>query len=396
MSLKKKWKVIILSVISFLLSLQLGFTTFIDSEFLSHLLKRHTSTPDNYVGYIFAFDSLLGLLIMLFFPKILRKSGARLVLLASSILLPIALFCMYLEPHVAIAIMLGLIITISSTLIFAVSDILLSSYVDDNHTGIARGLYFALMSLGFMISPAISGYVVSTHGLKFAYLLGASCVILLPLISYFPFRKFTDDSYEDVPFLPNKELRKKASDLMPVFWSHFSLQAFYAIMTIYAPLYFIEKIGLGRDEFGYILTIALSTFVILPTFLGYIADKILGEKEMITLGIVLMGLSLISIPILSRHPQSLFVWGIVLFVSRVGATLTESMTDVFFFKKIEHAHPALIAFYRRARPLALFIIPGICAALLSIRLFDISELFILAGILIISCTYFSSKLVDTK
>jgi hypothetical protein len=121
----------------------------------------------------------------------------------------------------------------------------------------------------------------------------------------------------------------------------------------------------------------------------------MGEKEMIITGMVLMGASLIAIPILADSKQTFMLWALILIVSRIGATATESMSDAFFFKRIEYAHPSLIAFYRRARPLSWLIVPTIGATLLSLRIVDISKLLMLSGIAIILTIFFTAKLRDT-
>lgn len=396
MNFRNKKQIIAISAIGFFLSLQLGFTLFIDSSYLSKILSRVINNPDNIVGYIFASAFLFSLVGMLKFPKLLRRFGVVKVLATAGILLPISLLILFFEPPVILAIIAYFIITVCDVFVLASNDILLPSYMDEENTGLIHGIYFAIISLGFMISPAIAGYLVEAKGLSYAYLAGVFCTFFISFITYFIFKKFKDGKYEDVPVLPNKKLRKSSSDLMPVFWSQFALQAFYAIMTVYAPIYFVEKIGIGHDNFGYILTIALSTFVIMPTFLGYFADKFIGEKEMIITGMLLMSGSLIAIPILARHPQSLIVWGTIIFISRIGATMTESMTDAFFFKKIEHAHPSLVSFYRRARPLAYLSTPAACAILLSTKIIDISQVFLFSGLFIIVMIFQTYKLIDTK
>ncbi len=388
--------IVIISVCGFLLSLQLGLTTFTDSIYLSSALSKYTANPDRSVGYIYALGAAFSLLVFIFAPKLLRKFGNTKITTILGILIPVSLVLIGLNPNILILLVSFLIMSLGASIVFTTDDIYISSYASENDTGFIRGIYFAIISLGFMFAPAIGGYIVTIHGLSYAYFAGAICTIPLSFLTWFTFKNYKDEKYEDVPILPTHKLKAASADLMPIFWSHFALQAFYAIMTIYVPIYFIESLGISYDKFGYILTIALATFVILPAPLGYLADKYFGEKEMITIGIFLMGLSLISIPILAKHPQSILVWGIVLLISRIGATMTESMSDVFFFKKIEHRHPSFVSFYRRTRPLAFLIIPTVSALLLSTRLIDISELLLISGILIMGAVVFPLKLIDTK
>lgn len=388
--------IIIVSISGFLLSFQLGFTTFIDSMYLSSSLSKYTDFPDRSVGYIYSIAAAITLLVFIFAPKLLRKFGNTKITTILSALLPISLLVLAIQPNIVFILISYLIVALSASIIFTTDDIYISSYAKEEDTGFIRGIYFAIISLGFMFSPALGGYIVEAYGLSYAYYAGALCTLPIPFLTWFTFKNYKDENYEDVPVLPTSKLKADSKDLMPIFWSHFALQSFYAVMTIYIPIYFVEFIGIGYDKFGYLLTIALATFVILPTPLGYIADKYFGEKEMIIIGVMLMGGALVAIPILAKHPQSLLVWGIVLLISRIGATMTESMTDVFFFKKIEHRHPSYVSFYRRTRPLAFLVVPALSAILLGTRLVDISELIMLIGFLIVLTVVFPFKLIDTK
>lgn len=391
-----KKPIIIISISGFLLSLQMGFTTFIDSMYISKSLSKYFDNADNFVGYFFALGAILLIIGLTLTPRLLRKFGNTKITILLSILLPISLLLVAYNPNIFILLFSFLLVSISSNMLYTTNSIFVSSFSKEANTGFIFGVYFAILSLGFMLSPAISGYVVESYGLSFSYLAAAICSIPISILTWFTFKNFKDKNYEDVPVLPTKELKKTSPDLMPVFWSHFVLQSFYAIMTIYVPIYFLTTIGLKYTDFGLLLTIALSTFVILPSFLGYLADKYIGEKEMIIMGLILMGLSLVLISVLSKNPQPLYVWGIILFISRIGATMVESMTDVFFIKKIEHQHPSFISFYRKSRPLAFLTVPAISALMLSVNLINISELILISGLLITISTFFPFKLIDTK
>lgn len=390
-----KKSLIVLSVIGLLVSLQVGFTTFIDSSYLARALMPITPEPDRFVGYIFAATAAIALAFFLVAPRLLRKYGNTKVSLFASITLPLGLLLIALPIPLPLTVLTYLLITLDTTILFAALDIYVSRYVSEAKMGFLHGIFFAMCSLGFMLSPALSGVIAEGYQMSYVYIAAALAALPIPFIIWASFRDFSDPGYEDVPLLPSKELHTAAPDLIPVFSAQFALQTFYVMMTIYIPLYFVEHIGFTYDKFGYIITIALAMFVILPTPFGWLADKFMGEKEMIITGISLMGVSLIAIPMLAEHQQTFWLWALVLIISRIGATATESMSDAFFFKRIEYAHPSLIAFYRRARPLAWLIVPTIGATLLSLRIVDISQLLMLSGIAILFTIFFTARLRDT-
>lgn len=390
-----KRSLIALSTIGLLVSLQVGFTTFIDSSYLAHALSKFTTEPDRLVGYIFAATAALALFYFLIAPKLLRKFGNTKVSILASSTLPLGLILIALPIPLPLTILTYLLVTLDTTILFASLDIYVSRYVSEAKMGFIHGIFFAMCSLGFMLSPALSGYIAAGYMMNYVYIAAAISALPIPFIIWSAFKDFTDPEYEDVPLLIGKELHDAAPDLLPVFSAQFALQTFYVMMTIYIPLYFVEHIGFTYDKFGYIITIALAMFVILPTPFGWLADRFIGEKEMIITGMVLMGASLIAIPLLAEQHQTFLLWAGILILSRIGATATESMSDAFFFKRIEYSHPSLIAFYRRARPLAWLIIPTIGATLLSLQIVDISQLLMISGVAIILTIALTVRLRDT-
>lgn len=390
-----KRSLIALSTIGLLVSLQIGFTTYIDSSYLSHALSKITAEPDRFVGYIFAATAAIALLYFLLAPRLLRKFGNTKVSIMASSTLPVGLLLIALPLPLPLTILTYLLITLDTTILFAALDVYVSRYVSEEKMGFVHGIFFAMCSLGFMLSPALSGYIAAGYALHYVYIAAALSALPIPFIIWKSFYDFSDPGYENVPLFIGKELHDAAPDLLPVFSAQFALQTFYVMMTVYIPLYFVEHIGFTYDKFGYIITIALAMFVILPTPFGWLADKFIGEKEMIITGMILMGASLIAIPILAEQHHTFLLWAIILIFSRIGATATESMSDAFFFKRIEYAHPSLIAFYRRARPLAWLIVPTIGATLLSLQIVDISHLLMYSGVAIIFTIVLTARLRDT-
>ncbi len=390
-----KRSLMILSITGFLTSLEVGFTTYIDSSYLSRALSQYTSTPDRLVGYIFAATAALALLYFIVAPKILRRFGNTNVTLFAASTLPVALFAISMPLHIIPKILTYLLMTLDTTMIYAGLDIYISRYVSEEKMGVLHGVFFAILSLGFMLSPALSGYIASGYALHYVYIAAALSALPIPFFIRYAFKSFKDPHYDDVPLVISKRLHELTPDLFPVFSAQFALQTFYVMMTIYVPLYFVEHIGFTYDRFGYIITMALAMFVILPTPYGWLADKFIGEKEMIITGMVVMGATLIAIPFFAETQQTFFFWALLLIISRIGATATESMADAFFFKRIEYAHPSLIAFYRRARPLAWLIVPTIGATLLTLQIIDISSLLAVSGVAIIGMIALTAKLRDT-
>ena len=76
----------------------------------------------------------------------------------------------------------------------------------------------------------------------------------------------------------------------------------------------------------------LLPFVILDFPLGKLSDKI-GEKKMLMAGFLIMTSSVLAIPLMTE--PLLWLWAVILFMTRVGAATIESLSESYFFKVIK-------------------------------------------------------------
>jgi MFS family permease len=126
-------------------------------------------------------------------------------------------------------------------------------------------------------------------------------------------------------------------------------------MTIYTPIYLHNTIGFGWGEISIIFTIMLIPFIIFEFPLGKLADKKWGEKEMLIIGFIIMGISTASLVLFDE--KNLIVWAIMLFITRIGASISEIMIETYFFKKVDDKDPEIVSMFRTTRPLSFLIAP---------------------------------------
>ena len=129
---------------------------------------------------------------------------------------------------------------------------------------------------------------------------------------------------------------------------------------------------------------------------GWLADKILGEKEMLVSGFFLMGISCLAIPYLASFHLGLWWWAALLFVGRTGASTVETMAEVYFFKQIDGHNASYIGSFRRTRPLAFIVAPLLASALLQFEFITLGGLFVLLGLVMLVALYFPIGLKDTR
>ena len=155
------------------------------------------------------------------------------------------------------------------------------------------------------------------------------------------------------------------------------IQAFYALMIIYTPIYLHNYIGFDWTTIGILFSVMLIPFVIVGIPEGFIADSGFGEKRTIAIGFLICGLATLACAIFGDG--SVLLWAILLFLTRVGAASSEIMADTYFFKKINGRDIQKIGIFRTARPIA-YVASSVAATIL-LSVTDIRGLFVVIGLL---------------
>jgi len=163
-------------------------------------------------------------------------------------------------------------------------------------------------------------------------------------------------------------------------------------MIIYTPVYLSKYIGFSWGEIGIMFTIMLLPFALFELPIGKLADKKYGEKEILTIGLVIMGLSTIVMSFV--FVKSFLLWTVLLFITRTGASFVEITSDSFFFKQVNTTNTDEISIYRTTRPLAFIIAPLI--ATLALQFVPYHYIFLIVGIIVILATHWSLGLKDTR
>ena len=170
------------------------------------------------------------------------------------------------------------------------------------------------------------------------------------------------------------------------------MRIFFAIMIIYTPMYLLNHIGFSFSEMGIILTVAMLAYLLLEYPLGKIADKRFGEKEILTVGFIILSITTMIISFVTG--TSLVLWAIIMFSTRVGAAMIESMSETYFFKKTNSSDADVLSFFRTAGPIAYLIAPTLGSIFLIF--FDLKYIFLATGIIMLVGLKFSLAIKDTN
>ncbi|MCA9354541.1 MAG: MFS transporter, partial [Candidatus Kaiserbacteria bacterium] len=168
---------------------------------------------------------------------------------------------------------------------------------------------------------------------------------------------------------------------------------FFMMMVVYTPLFLTKHIGFSWAEFGIIMFFAQLAYVVLEYPIGLIADRYIGEKEMMGIGFLILIISTSWMSFVSV--ASILVWSIIMFTTRVGASLVEVTTESYFFKQTKSSDAQIISFFRVTRPLA-YIFGALAGSLALLYIQEFGLIYIVFAALMIPAMFFTLNIEDSK
>lgn len=376
----------VIYLLIFLFTLHLTPTTYINSSYLEQFIDTKI------IGYIYSIASALTIICFFYIRKVLRKKGNYKTVIYLLFIETASLLIMAFAQNTAIALSAFVINFITTSLVFFNIDIFLESASSDKETGGIRGYYMTFLNLAFLIGPFIASFILTDHDFWKVYLLGVIIQIPVIYIIIKHLKNFEDPVYTKPRLLKTFKKLKENSDLYSTFASGFLLRIFFSVMVVYTPLYLIDQIGFKVSETTLIIAVSLLPFVLLEIPLGKISDKFLGEKEILTYGFLITAVATSLITFINS--SNIIIWMLILFVTRIGATMIEISSEVHLFKRIDANNIDIIGLFRSVRPIAYIISPIIASILLLV--IDFKFLYLILGAIMLYGLRYSLSIKDTK
>jgi MFS family permease len=278
----------------------------------------------------------------------------------------------------------------TNTQILFCIDIFIEHFGDKKTIGKNRGLYLTIINIAWMASPLISSFLITKEGgYKTIYILAFITVVIMAIGLFFSIKTFKDKTYKKTPFLETYQYLKTNDHMFAITAINFLLQFFFAWMVVYMPIYLYSHIGLGWAQIGIIFTIMLAPFVVIGLPLGVLIDKYnLNKKTLLYIGIIIMSISTFLIS--SIATKNVLLWGVILFMTRVGASIIETTSEIYFFTHIKEEEAYLLSIFRDMTPVAYIIAPIISTIIFMFLPFK--SLFIILSIITLSGLYYINKL----
>ena len=368
------------------LSFHYYLTTYINSSFLQQFVG------DKSVGLIYAVSGSISIFLFLLSGRILERFGSYKVMIWISCIDIILIVSLVLSKEIFWIVTIFTLHNSINPIILLNLDNFLEGSSKRQEIGQIRGIFLTVMNLIAVISPIIVGAILIESDFRAIYVLSAFALVPLIYIVIRYFKKIQDNNFHHAHLTNGIRVFLNDKNIRNIYISSLLLQIFYSWAIIYTPLYLHEQMGFNWQQLGLMISIALLPFVLLEIPIGKIADKRLGEKELLITGYIVVALGLFAMSITTS--TNFLIWTLILLVSRIGASFMEITTESYFFKHINPSNQNLIGTYRTTGPLG-FIIGPIIGSFLLIFL-DYRYIFAVLGVIMLLSIKFALSIKDTK
>ena len=374
--------VIFISV--FFFSLHFAATLYINSSFLAHFFSL------KFVGLWYVAGALGNIILFFKAPHLLNRWGVRKFLFIFLWLTLLATIGAAFAVRTIDAAIFFLVYAASAPMVYYALDLMLEERSSNRKTGEIRGIYLTILNIAIAMGPLLI-IITGTEGrFRAFYLAAALTLIPLFILTYLFLRPKHPRAHYSGHSLPIRLWFRRRS-VRNVTIARLILEFFFAFMAIYVPIYLHTYIGFSWYEIGIIFSIMLLPFIIFEWPAGELADKKFGEKEIMSLGFLIMFGALTFMPSLDKM---IVAWTVALFISRIGAAFIEITTESYFFKQIGPTDSGLISIFRLARGFGL--ISGASAGALAIAFWPFESIFLVLAFASLLGWRVSSRLRDTR
>lgn len=372
---------------TFLVAFHVFLMVYINSSFLNQFVS------EKYVGLLYIIGSLSSITAIIILPTILRLFGNYFTLILLTIFEIFILLGLAFIQKATIILPLFIAHLVVFQIMLINIDIFFETFQKkETDTGSKKGIALTIINLGLILSVLTAGFILKNNDFWKIYLISALIMIPFFIIILTRFRKFKDPVYSNLKTTNTIKKIRENKNIKNIFIAQFFLKFFYSLMVIYMPIYLHDHVGFSWPEISIMFTIMLLPFVLLEIPAGKIADKWLGEKEILLIGFIITALFTIIISFISI--PSFLLWTAILFLTRIGASLIEISTESFFFKHVKGDDASIISFFRMTHPLAYVVGPII--AIITLQFMPYQYIFLVLGIIMLIGIKYALSITDTK
>lgn len=362
---------IVLFVGNFFFALFAALITYILLPYLTSFM------PTAYAGLVIAGGALCAIIVFPFLPYLVERYGAQRLALVFAFMEMAALLILAAAPGaIAVSLLIALTVSLQPLLSYELDLLLEATVAEEGTTGRVRTLFITAWNIAALVAPLLLGALLADSDAYGRMFLAAGAA-LIPFIVLFATRRLPQGAPVKLSHMRDTlHCILHDRDLAAVTFGHFLLYAFYIWAPFYVPFYLHSMLGIPWTDLGWMFALMLLPYALIEYPAGWVADRLLGDKELMLAGFLIAGGALALIGTLSPASP---LWLIVLILvsSRVGAALVESMTEGHFFRRVSEKDVNSISVFRGVWPLANLVAPVVGSLILIFGTYEM--LFVLTG-----------------
>lgn len=330
---------------------------------------------------VVAAGAALSLVCFIYLPRFVERYRAQPLAIALGLLQLLILFALAADPGpFGAPLFIALLIAVQPFLSYTLDLLLEATVAKEGVTGQVRTLFLTAGNVADVGTPLLMGALLDNTD-AYVRIFIAAAAVSIPFIILFAVHKLPAGRPPlSIRFADALRAILKSRDLFAVSTSRLLLYMFYVWAPLYVPVYLHNVLGIPWSELGWMFSAMLLPFVLVEYPAGWIADNFLGDQELMLLGFIVMGGSFAALVFITAG-SSVFFIAALLFATRFGAALVESMTEAHFFRRVSEEDTEEIAAYRMLWPLADLIAPIVGAILLFVNGF--SGFFVVIGVFLL-------------
>ncbi|MFA6519228.1 MAG: MFS transporter [Candidatus Paceibacterota bacterium] len=350
---------VILYVGNFFFSMFAALTTYILLPYLSLFM------PAAYTGLVISGGALVALALFPLQPLLVARYGAQQLALLFAIAEMITMFALAIAPGaIAAALLVALSISLQPFLYYEMDLLLEATVAEEGTTGRVRNLFLTAWNIGALAAPLLMGALLAGSNNEYSRVFLAAAATMVPFVVLFAARRIPKGLAPKLSHMRDTFFCiMHDRDLAAVTVGHLILYLFYIWAPLYVPFYLHTVLGVPWSNLGWMFSIMLIPYTVIQYPAGWVADKILGDKELMFGGFLIAGGALASFSLLTSASSLGLIVGILV-ISRVGAALIESMTEGHFFRRVSEKDINSISIFRGIWPLANLIGPVVGSGIL--------------------------------
>lgn len=254
------------------------------------------------------------------------RRGMKAVLLAG-LLLFIAGSLLFLVLDPAFLLLVRFVQGLGAAALSTVSVTLVAKYFANGNKGSAFGIYNAIKGAGYVIAPAIGGFLVQKHGFAAIFIVSAAVGAAAVLLSLcLPADRSRGESLADEEDeLSVREVLRifRAPRLLPIYAVIVINMFLVGILFGFLPVY-LAQLSYGPLDAGFVVSTATASYLLIQPAAGVAADR-LSPRATVLAGLLLASLAIVAVTFTSGVP---LVITVIVAGIGVGTVWTNSDTLV--------------------------------------------------------------------